>query len=681
MTATNPGGSGSATSGQTAMVSSSSGGPANTAVPVVTGSPDISSFVAPQLVATTGSWSGSPSSYRLGWEDCNSSGAGCVNGQGVAFGPGASGSACTITTALDGCSYNLTANEYNACPAAGGSGACVIKLVVTATNGTGSTPVTVSVGTVTDSGASNPWPNYSNTGYQNTPADFDSFGNESYTAATGGTEGVPNPNVLTVASASSSSCPTTLQSNHTYAFCWYKNTCSPGASCNGSTLGHSGSPVSNVKFIGDLFDADSNGPSAECGGTYCDNNDLTMYCSGGCVFDYDTFKPYDLAVPDQPMPNHTTAVDDDHVPIAHGTTYVDGYGIVCACGSGTQGNGFTFEYDDMWGYGSGIVVGTNSSSTPNLIENNWLHDTADCDDDRPTCTEHPDGIGMVNTGSSSSYVTLNHNNMPFANGDTNDIAFQSGTYNHLTITNNVLAGDGYMTAVWGSSSDVTFTGNVWTNYAEPLYGPLYLGQDFWTTSGSAWAHNKFEWDPTGVSPFYQWGPGNGDADPATASQSGMCWVPTTSDSQNNLSTTDYGGGTCYVRQRSNPASPPRPIRARAGRDGLRRGRTNSATPETLEEPLVAGSASPSGSPLTPRLPGPAAHRYPRRGRRTRSGSRGNKTRSGGHRLLLITASCDGEDVGEAWVGFQWASRLAARHDVTLLTMHRRDEDTAISTDS
>jgi hypothetical protein len=42
------------------------------------------------------------------------------------------------------------------------------------------------------------------------------------------------------------------------------------------------------------------------------------------------------------------------------------------------------------------------------------------------------------------------------------------------------------------------------------------------------------------------------------------------------------------------------------------------------------------------------------------------------RLLLLTSACDAEDVGEAWVGFQWVSRLAARHDVTLLTMHRRD---------
>jgi len=42
------------------------------------------------------------------------------------------------------------------------------------------------------------------------------------------------------------------------------------------------------------------------------------------------------------------------------------------------------------------------------------------------------------------------------------------------------------------------------------------------------------------------------------------------------------------------------------------------------------------------------------------------------RLLLITSACDAEDVGEAWSGFQWVSRLAARNDVTLLTMHRRD---------
>ena len=37
----------------------------------------------------------------------------------------------------------------------------------------------------------------------------------------------------------------------------------------------------------------------------------------------------------------------------------------------------------------------------------------------------------------------------------------------------------------------------------------------------------------------------------------------------------------------------------------------------------------------------------------------------------MIAPCDGEDVGEAWVAFQWAQRLAARHEVTLLTYHKR----------
>lgn len=41
------------------------------------------------------------------------------------------------------------------------------------------------------------------------------------------------------------------------------------------------------------------------------------------------------------------------------------------------------------------------------------------------------------------------------------------------------------------------------------------------------------------------------------------------------------------------------------------------------------------------------------------------------KLLLIAPTVDGTDVGEAWVAFQWASRLAVRHDVTLLTYAKR----------
>ncbi|MDB5540185.1 MAG: glycosyl transferase group 1 [Devosia sp.] len=46
------------------------------------------------------------------------------------------------------------------------------------------------------------------------------------------------------------------------------------------------------------------------------------------------------------------------------------------------------------------------------------------------------------------------------------------------------------------------------------------------------------------------------------------------------------------------------------------------------------------------------------------------------RILLIAPNCDGEDVGEAWFAFQWASRLALRHEVTLLTYHKRNRTPA-----
>ncbi|MFA6153295.1 glycosyltransferase family 4 protein [Mesorhizobium sp.] len=41
------------------------------------------------------------------------------------------------------------------------------------------------------------------------------------------------------------------------------------------------------------------------------------------------------------------------------------------------------------------------------------------------------------------------------------------------------------------------------------------------------------------------------------------------------------------------------------------------------------------------------------------------------KILLIAPTCNGEDVGEAWVAHQWARRLGERHQVTLLTYHKR----------
>jgi glycosyltransferase involved in cell wall biosynthesis len=47
------------------------------------------------------------------------------------------------------------------------------------------------------------------------------------------------------------------------------------------------------------------------------------------------------------------------------------------------------------------------------------------------------------------------------------------------------------------------------------------------------------------------------------------------------------------------------------------------------------------------------------------------------RVLLVAPGVDRGDVGEAWVGFQWASRLGERHDVTLLTHRKRGRASAV----
>lgn len=340
------------------------------------------------------------------------------------------------------------------------------------------------------------WPNATNTGYQNAPG---------YP----GTHGVADPTKLTTASASSSACPTTFQSNHTYSFCRYTGS---------QFIGDSGNHLTNVHFIGDLFE-DSSGPVN-------DKAMIMLYCDSNCTFDYLTIKPAGLSTPDIPAPKH-------------GTSYAKSYAAIMAAGWGayySTGHGFSLTHSDIWGYQSGIIVGSNSAATPNLIQDNWMHDQGQCME-VPECPTHADGIGMVDTGGTSSYITINHNNMPFIQDNTNNIAFQEGTYDHLTITNNILSGDGYTVAIWDTSSNVIFTGNVWTNYAQQYFGVNY-GQNFWDRPGSVWAHNKFLWDPTGANPFYELGPGSGNANPITQADSGKCWVPS------GLSATDYGGGSC-----------------------------------------------------------------------------------------------------------------------------------------
>jgi hypothetical protein len=100
------------------VVSASNGGgstrrrrpaPANTGLPSVSGS----AVEGQTLSASNGSWSGSPTSFAYQWEDCNSSGSGCVTVSGA-----------TAST------YKLAAGDVGH----------TVRVVVNASNGGGSTP-------------------------------------------------------------------------------------------------------------------------------------------------------------------------------------------------------------------------------------------------------------------------------------------------------------------------------------------------------------------------------------------------------------------------------------------------------------------------------------------------------------------------------------------------------------
>ena len=112
VTATNAGGSTPATSAQTGTVTTEpAGAPTNTALPAISGS-----LVEGQsLSASTGSWTGSPTSYAYQWEVCNTAGASCSN-----------------ATSATKSSYKLPAGDVGD----------TVRVVVTATNASGSTPAT-----------------------------------------------------------------------------------------------------------------------------------------------------------------------------------------------------------------------------------------------------------------------------------------------------------------------------------------------------------------------------------------------------------------------------------------------------------------------------------------------------------------------------------------------------------
>ena len=111
VTATNGGGTGTATSAQTALVAAALAAPANTSLPAISGTVQATLT----LSVSTGSWSGSPTSYAYQWKRCDGAGANCASISGA-----------TAST------YALGASDVGS----------TVRAAVTATNGVGSSTAT-----------------------------------------------------------------------------------------------------------------------------------------------------------------------------------------------------------------------------------------------------------------------------------------------------------------------------------------------------------------------------------------------------------------------------------------------------------------------------------------------------------------------------------------------------------
>jgi hypothetical protein len=557
VTATNANGSGSATSAQTSKVTAPlPSPPTSTAFPVISG-------VAQEgqtLTTTTGSWSGSPTSYTYAWEDCNSSGNNC---SGIS---GATQSSYTLSAGDVGDTVRVVVTAANA----GGTGsqasaqtAVVIAPLLSAPTNTALPAISgvaqqgQTLTTTTGSWSGSP------TGYTYAWEDCNSLGNncsgisgatQSSYALSAGDVGDTVRVVVSAANAGGTTSQTSVQtavvaaSGNNTGFCnvsqaytnlttgphlcgWpdstntgYENapgytgalTTAPTTACPAQSNLKSNTTYSfckwtglsmpanltNVVFYGDDFDVTAPQNANVTGGSG----------DTGITFEYDTFQP-NVSAP----------------PVSCSQSYQ--YGIY---NEGGQMKGYTVEYSDFWGFGNAIDTSGSTQAAPQVFKYNWIHDSSTTGG----CGYHNDGIGMLNNGT-EDYAVVDHNTIESI-GNTNGIAWQNGTYAHDSDTNNLLSGwneafaGGRCTSSCTAPTYITVTGNVFSTYLsiEGDY-PIDNATAYWSATGSTWNHNYWA-----VPPGAAWG---------TSAYNGYYWVPTTNSNYPSdcgfVSATDYPNAT------------------------------------------------------------------------------------------------------------------------------------------
>ncbi|HUR05046.1 MAG TPA: hypothetical protein VM347_21060 [Nonomuraea sp.] len=322
------------------------------------------------------------------------------------------------------------------------------------------------------------WPDFSNTGYANTPANAGGLGLGAY------------PGKLTDYAANmSASKPLRLEypDNSVISFTRF-------LALKVIIYGD------NLTFVGCLFE-----------GTDPNDNLIQIYSDTNVKFLYSTLKPSSYSMP----PGNDGTVSSSHSK--PGTPFAKSWQLATTMKEAVA----VMDHNDIWG-NAGLEMVTGFPGRPSTWTNNYIHDMADTSHD----VYHHDGIGPQSEGNGGPMI-VDHNTLASL-GNTNALAMQgSGVYDHISVTNNYVSGWGYALHMGdiNNATNITVTGNVFSAELDQLYGFLYGNIWGGSARGSTWRNN-----------LIQARAGDGNTAFSTADNGKYLW-PTTGDTH----TTDYTG--------------------------------------------------------------------------------------------------------------------------------------------
>ncbi len=305
------------------------------------------------------------------------------------------------------------------------------------------------------------WPDFSNTGYKNTPANAGGLGLPAYPGSlTDYASGMSTTKLITA----------TYPDNSVIS---YKHFVGDKILIYGD----------NLTFIGCLFE-----------GKKPDDNLVQIYSPHKIKFLYSTFKPIGFNTPPgnngtvsssrtstlAPAPPYTPEqmAKFDNTPYSESWQYM----------TTMQESVVTMDHNDIWG-NAGLEMVTGFPGNPSTWTNNYIHDQADT----ARSQYHHDGIGPQSEGNGGPML-IDHNTIASI-GNTNAIALQgNGVYDHVSITNNYISGWGYAISIGitNNATNATVTGNIFSAELKQLFGFLY--GNFWggTARGSTWRNNMYQ---------------------------------------------------------------------------------------------------------------------------------------------------------------------------------------------